>query len=188
MSDARDATTGGNAHTGPSFSLSNRLGRAAWSVVYLTLFRPSPRPLHGWRRWLLRLFGARIGRGCHIYPGARIWAPWNLVCLEEVGVADGAILYNQGQITLGRRSVVSQGAHLCTGTHDYNDPGFPLITAPIVVGDHAWVAAEAFIHPGVTLGEGAVVGARSVVVKDLPAWTVCAGNPCKSIKPRTPFR
>lgn len=176
--------TEADAHTGPSFSLGNRLARVAWGAVYWLLFRPSPRPLHAWRAWLLRLFGARLGARCHIYPGVRIWAPWNLVCGAEAGVASGAILYTQGRVTIGERAVISQGAHLCAGTHDYTRAGFPLVTRPIVVGADAWVAAEAFVHAGVTIGEGAVIGARSVVVKDMPPWMVCAGHPCKPLKPR----
>ncbi len=173
-----------SAFTGPSFSLGNRLARVAWGVVSALFFRPSPRPLHAWRQWLLTLFGARIAKGCHIYPGAIIWAPWNLVCGEECGVGDGAILYSQALITLGKRVVISQGTHLCTGTHDYESEGFELFAKPITVGDHAWIAAESFVHPGVTVGEGAVIGARSVVTRDVPPWMVCAGNPCKPIKPR----
>jgi len=172
------------AFTGPSFSLANRLARAGWAVCAALLFRPSPRPCHRWRAFLLRLWGAKLGARCHIYPGAVIWAPWNLVCGDEVGVANGAILYNQAPITLGNRVVVSQGAHLCTGSHDYTSPGFELFARPITVGAHVWVAAEAFVHPGVTIGEGAVVGARSVVTRDLPAWMVCAGHPCQPLKPR----
>ncbi len=148
------------------------------------LFRPSPRPFHAWRAALLRLFGAKIGRGVHVYPRAREWAQWKLEMGDESGVADDAILYSMAPIVLGRRVVVSQGAHLCAGTHDFEDPGFPLVAKPIRVGDRAWIAAEAFVHPGVTIGEGAVIGARSVVTGDMPAWTVCAGHPCKPIKPR----
>ena len=178
------AYTGGDARAGPSFSLGNRIARMAWAVVCALCFRPSPRPFHAWRSWLLFLFGAKMGKRCHIYPKVRIWAPWNLTCADEVGVGDDAILYTQAPITLGKRAVVSQGAHLCTGTHDYESPGFELFAKPIIVGDHAWLAAECFVHPGVTIGEGAVVGARSVVVHDMPEWTVCAGHPCKPIKPR----
>jgi putative colanic acid biosynthesis acetyltransferase WcaF len=174
-----------DTHTGPSFPLRDRLARGVWNFVQATAFRWSPRPLHGWRSFLLRLFGAKVGRGAHVYPGAKIWAPWNVEIGEETGVADGATLYSQGKITLGRRVVVSQGAHLCAGTHDYEKRGFPLVTAPITVGDEAWIAAEAFLHPGVTVGEGAVIGARSVVTKDVPAWTICAGFPCVPIKART---
>jgi putative colanic acid biosynthesis acetyltransferase WcaF len=171
----------------PSFSLRNRLGRVIWGFVGFFFFRLSPRPLHGWRRFLLRLFGAGIGRGAHIYPGAKIWAPWNVEIGEESGIADGAVLYSQGRITVGRRCVISQEAYLCGGTHNFERPGFPLETAPIVLGDHVWVAARAFVHPGVTLGAGCVVGACAVVLKDLPAWTVCGGFPAQPLRPRTNF-
>ena len=173
-----------DTHTGPSFSWQDRLARAVWNLFQSTAFRWSPRPFHGWRSFLLVLFGAKIGRGAHIYPGVRVWAPWNLEIGEDAGVADGAILYSQGKIFIGRRAVVSQGAHLCAGTHDFEVEGFPLVVKPISVGAHAWVAAEAFVHPGVEIGEGAVVGARSVVVKSMPPWTVCAGHPCTPLRER----
>jgi len=173
-----------DAFTGPSFPLKNRIARALWNLTWLLLFRPSPTPLHGWRRFLLRCFGAKVGKGCHIYPGARIWAPWNLECGEEAGVASGANLYNQALVRLGRRTVISQGSHICTGTHDYESAGFELVAEPITIGDMAWVAADCFVCPGVTIGEGAVIGARSVVTKDMPAWQVCAGHPCRPLKPR----
>lgn len=173
--------------TQPSFSFANRFARLLWQIVWLVFHRCSPRPFHRWRASLLRTFGARIGRGVHIYPGVRIWAPWNLEVGDETGIADGVILYSQGRIRIGRRTVISQGAHLCAGTHDYTQPGFPLVTRPITVGDHAWIAAEAFIHPGARLGDGSVIGARSVVLGDIPAWTVCSGFPCKPLKPRPRF-
>jgi putative colanic acid biosynthesis acetyltransferase WcaF len=173
-----------DTYTGPSFSLANRLARVIWNFIQSTLFRWSPRPLHAWRVFLLRIFGAQIGKRVHIYPRVKIWAPWNLDIGEESGCADGVILYSQGPIKLGKRVVISQGAHLCTGSHDYEEPGFPLRTASISVGNHAWVAAEVFIHPGVRIGEGAVIGARSVVTKDMPDWKVCAGNPCQPFKDR----
>lgn len=173
-----------DTYVGTNFSLKNRLGRVLWSVVSALFFRLSPKPLHAWRSFLLRCFGAKTGRSVHVYPGAKIWAPWNLEIDDEAAVANGAILYTQGKITIGKRAVISQGAHLCAGTHDYNLPDFPLYTRPIVIGDHAWVAAEAFIHPGVTVGEGCVIGARSVVTKSMPEWMVCAGHPCKPLKMR----
>lgn len=173
-----------DTHKDPSFPLANRLARAAWNLAWSVLFVPSPVFMHGWRRWLLRRFGAVVGRGAHIYPGVRIWAPWNIEVGEEAGVGNGAILYSQDRIRIGRRAVVSQGAHLCTGTHDYTRVGLPLLTRPIEVGDHAWVAAEAFVHPGVVIGEGAVIGARAVVTGDMPSWTVCSGHPCRPVKPR----
>jgi putative colanic acid biosynthesis acetyltransferase WcaF len=168
----------------PSFSLRNRAARALWSAVWLLLFRISPRPFHAWRCFLLRCFGAKLGRGCHIYPGVIVWAPWNLECGDNVGAGDRAILYNQARITLGNGSVISQGAHLCTGTHNYNSEKFELLAFPIRIGARAWVCAEAFVHPGIEVGEGAVIGARAVVTEDMPAWMVCAGHPCQPIKAR----
>ncbi len=169
---------------GPSFSLRNRIGRVLWGITYIVFFRFSPNPLHRWRAFVLKCFGAKVGTGVHVYPGVKIWAPWNLVLGNECGIANNAILYSQDKIEIGMRSVISQGAHLCAGTHDHTRPGFPLVTAPINIGDHVWIAAEAFIHPGVTIGTGSVIGARSVVNKDMPAWMICAGHPCKPIKER----
>ena len=180
----REVTINSDTITGASFSLGNRILRALWNCVQATVFSWSPRPLQEFRSTLLRASGTRVGTGVHVYPGVKIWAPWNVEIGDEAGVADGVTLYSQGRITLGRRSVISQGTQLCAGTHDYEKDGFPLVTKPIKVGDYAWIAAECFVHPGVSIGEGAVIGARSVVTKDMPAWTVCAGHPCKPIKPR----
>ncbi len=173
-----------NPHTQASFSLGNRLRRVAWGTVYGLLFRPSPRPFHAWRALLLRAFGAKLGRACHVYPKAVIWAPWNLVMDDYAGMADDVNCYSMATVTLGKKVVISQGAHLCTGTHDYESPHFQLYALPIHIGDSAWVCAESFIGPGVTVGEGAVIGARSVVTKAMPAWMVCAGNPCRPLKNR----
>lgn len=173
-----------NTFTGPSFSLKNRIFRVFWNLTYVLFFRLTTTPFFGWRNFLLRLFGAKIGKRVHIYPGVKIWAPWNLVVGENSGIASGVILYSQGKISIGSKVVISQGAHLCAGTHDYTNPGFPLVTKPITIEDHVWVAAEAFVHPGITIGEGAVIGARAVVTKDMPSWMVCAGHPCEPIKKR----
>jgi putative colanic acid biosynthesis acetyltransferase WcaF len=175
---------GVNAHEQASFSMANRLARLIWGVVYYLLFRFSPRPLHAYRALILKAFGARLGKGCHVYPSAKIWAPWNLEMDDQACLGNGVTCYNQAQITLGKKVVVSQGVHLCSGTHDYTDPGFQLFALPIVIGDQAWLCTESFVGPGVTVGKGAVVGARSVVLKDLPEWMVCAGMPAKPIKPR----
>src|SRR5476651_2440456 len=171
-----------DTHTGPSFSLRNRIARFIWKIAGLLLFRFSPQALHGWRSFLLRCFGAKVEKGVHVYPGVKIWAPWNLELGEQCGIASGVILYSQGKITIGRRSVISQGVNLCAGTHDYTKPGFPLITMPIHIGDEVWIAAEAFVHPGVTIADGCVIGARSVVVNDMPEWMICTGHPCKPVK------
>ena len=160
----------------------NQMGRLAWGLVQTTLFRLSPRPCHRWRIWLLKCFGARVCFSAHIYPGVKIWAPWNLEVGEIVGIADGVILYNQAKIILENYSVVSQEAFLCTASHDYTLPDFPLWHAPIVVKSGAWVAARAFVHPGVTIGERAVVGACAVVISDVPPHMVVAGNPSKIVK------
>lgn len=170
--------------TGPSFSLSNRIGRVIWGIAYVLFFKYSPKPFHSWRAFVLRIFGCKVGKDVHVYPNVKIWAPWNLELGDHCGVANGAILYSQGKITIGRRAVVSQGVHLCAGTHDYTKLGFPLITKPIYIGDQAWVAAEAFVHAGVSIGDGSVIGARSVVGKDMPAWMICSGHPCQPLKER----
>src|SRR5690554_6631290 len=170
--------------SGPSFSLKNRVARVVWACIYMLFFRFSPKPCHGYRSMVLRLFGAKVGKGVHVYPKVQIWAPWNLELGDFTGIGNGVILYSQGRISIGHRSVVSQGAHLCAGTHDYTQAGFPLITKPITIGNQVWIAAEAFIHPGISIEEGCVIGARSVVTKDMPAWMVCSGHPCKPLKAR----
>ena len=173
-----------DTHTGPSFSLSNRFARSLWNLTSLLLFRYSPKVLYGWRSFLLRCFGAKVGKGVHVYPGAKIWAPWNLELKEQCGIANGVVVYSQGKITIGQKSVISQGVNLCAGTHDYTKPGFPLLTMPIYIGDLVWIAAEAFVHPGVKIADGCVIGARSVVTDNMPAWMVCTGHPCKPVKER----
>lgn len=161
---------------------SNRVGRLLWWVVYASLFRCSPRPLHRWRCFLLRCFGAQLGPECHIYGSARIWAPWNLRCGSRACIADNAEVYNPAKISLGEDAVISQGAFLCAASHDYADPEFPLIHGAIAVGRRAWVAARAIVLMGVTIGEGSVVAAGSVVTRDVPANVVCAGNPARVVK------
>lgn len=161
----------------------NKLGRVLWGFVWVFLFRYSPRPFFSWRNCLLRCFGARIGQGTHVYPSVRIWAPWNLEAGQTVGIADGAHIYNPDRVVLEDFAVISQEVFLCSASHDYTRWTFPLVTAPIRVERHAWLAARVFVHMGVTIGEGCVIGAASVVTRDTPPWTVCAGNPCKAIKP-----
>jgi putative colanic acid biosynthesis acetyltransferase WcaF len=173
-----------DSHKGPSFSKSNRAARLLWNIVFKIFFRYSPTPLHSWRAFILKLFGAKLGKGVHVYPNVKIWAPWNLELGDESGIANGAIIYSQGKISIGKRCVVSQGAHLVSGTHDYSVAEFPLITKPITIGDYVWIAADAFIHPGIWIGNGCVIGARSVVIKDMPEWMVCSGHPCRPIKQR----
>jgi putative colanic acid biosynthesis acetyltransferase WcaF len=165
----------------------NRLRRALWKLVQATLYRWSPTALHGWRSFLLRCFGARVGRGAHPYPGARIWAPWNLTMEEDSCLADQVDCYCVAPIHLGAHATVSQYSYLCSASHDYRDPSMPLIIAPIVIESEAWVAADVFVGPGVRIGAGAVVGARSSVIQDVESWQVVAGVPAIPRGMRTPF-
>lgn len=164
--------------------LRNKLARAVWQATYSLLFRPSPRIAHGWRVRLLRSFGARLESRVKIYPDARIWAPWNLEMKEGSTLGDAVDCYNVAPVRLGVGSIVSQRSFLCTASHDFEDPGFQLVGGPIEIGDGAWVAAEAFVAPGVGVGAGAIVGARSVVTRDVPQRAVVAGNPAKVIGTR----
>jgi len=170
---------------GPSFSLQHRLFRALWNTTWWLLASWTPPPLHRWRGWLLRRFGAEIHPTARAYGKAHIWYPPNLSMGAHSVVGPGVNLYCQDRITINERAIVSQGAHLCTGTHDIADHEFQLITRPIVIGSGAWVAAEAFVGPGVTVGQGAVLGARCVLFKDAVPFGVYAGNPAKLIKTRT---
>jgi putative colanic acid biosynthesis acetyltransferase WcaF len=164
-------------------SFVNRLGRFLWLVVYTLFFRTFGGPwFNGWRIFLLRLFGAEIGKGCVVRCSARIWAPWNLSMGTYAGIGPHVICYNPEKITLEEKVTISQYAHLCAASHDYTRDDFPLITAPIHIRRFAWVAADAFVGMGVTIEEGAVVGARACVFKDVPAWTVVAGNPAQVVK------
>jgi len=168
----------------PQTSARNRAARALWQVVYVLLFRPSPRPLHAWRAFLLRCFGARLGPNCHIYAKCAIWAPWNLRCEEGACIADGAVIYNAAPVHLGSHAIVSQDAYLCCATHDIDDAAFPMITAPISVGAYAWVCARAAVLPGVRLHEGAVLALGAVASADLEAWQVYGGIPAQRIRQR----
>jgi len=162
----------------------NKALRLLWNAVWLLLFRPSPRPFHGWRVWLLSVFGARMGVGAHVYPSARIWAPWNLQMGDHASLGPQVDCYNISTVVIGSFCTVSQYTYLCGATHDYTKASMPLISKPIHLGRRAWIAADAFIGPGVCVGEGAVVGARSLVLRDVEPWAVVAGNPARPIKPR----
>lgn len=162
-------------------ALPNKLARVLWVLVQQTVYRFSPKPLHGWRRFLLRCFGAQIGAGAHPYPRARIWAPWNLTLGAHSCLADDVDCYCVAPIRLGDCATVSQYSYLCAASHDYREAGLPLTMAPIEIEAHAWVAADVFVGPGVRIAEGAVVGVRSLVLHDVPAWTVVAGHPAKPI-------
>ena len=165
-------------------SFANKLMRVLWGLTWLLLFRPTPAFCRGWRRLVLRCFGARIGRGAKVLPSARIWAPWNLSMGEEACLSHHVDCYCVAPVTIGAHATISQYSYLCTATHDVGDPHMRLLVAPIDVGEGAWVCADVFVGPGVTIGEGAVAGARSSVFSDLPEWTVCLGSPCRPVRPR----
>jgi putative colanic acid biosynthesis acetyltransferase WcaF len=164
-----------------TLSNANKILRVLWRCVWIFLFRPSPRLCHGWRRFLLRLFGAKVGRRSYIYPTVEVWAPWNLEMADGSCFSHYVDCYCVDKVSIGRNATVSQYSHLCTASHDYNKATLPLITAPIVIEENAWVTADVFIGPGVTVGVGAVVGARATVTRDVEAWTVVAGNPARPI-------
>ena len=165
-------------------SLGNQLGRLLWQVVWLLLFRPSPKPLHIWRVCLLELFGAKIGKAVHVHSSVKVWAPWNLQMGDHSCLGPDVDCYCVAPIHIEAHATVSQYSYLCAASHDLEDVNLPLITAPIEIGEGAWVAADVFIGPGVRVGEGAVVGARSSVFRNVDPWTVVGGNPARLIKSR----
>ena len=170
---------------GPSFSLGHRLFRVVWHSVWLVLASWTPAPLHSWRRLVLRCFGAKLHPTARVYGGARVWYPPNLHMGSHACLGPGVNCYCMALVTLGDRALASQGAFLCAGSHNYNDPYFQLIVKPIVIGADVWICAEAFVGLGVEIADGVVIGARSVVTKSIvEPWTVHAGNPCRSVGKR----
>lgn len=165
--------------------------RAVWNVVWLLLYRPTPRLLHAWRALLLRMFGAKIGHPAYIYPSSRVWAPWNLSMGNHSTLAEGVDCYCVDKIAIGNFSTVSQYSFLCGASHDYLDPAIlhrpqmELLVGPITIEDHVWITSDVFVGPGLTIHEGSVVLARSTVLADIPPWTVAAGYPAIPIKRRT---
>jgi putative colanic acid biosynthesis acetyltransferase WcaF len=158
--------------------------RILWQIVQSTLFRiPLPRG-YAWRRFLLRLFGARLGHRAGVHASTRIFHPWLLEMGDWTMIGPRTIVYNLGKISIGDHTVVSQDAYLCAGTHDYTIPTLPLQKPPIMIGKGVWIAAGAFIGPGAVVGDNCVIGARAVVFGEIPPNVVAAGNPCKVIKPR----
>ncbi len=160
------------------WSRREQVARVIWATAQ-PFFRLSPRPLWGWRRWMLTRFGATIGQQVHVYPTVRITMPWNLTIDDHAAVGDRAILYALGPIAIKARATISQGAHLCAGTHDISLPDRPLVKSPITINEDAWVAAEAFVGPGVTVGKGAILGARAVTMRDVPSLAIMVGNPAQ---------
>jgi putative colanic acid biosynthesis acetyltransferase WcaF len=178
------ADTAEDPYLRPAFLLKDRLRRQLWNICWLIFYRTSPRPFHAWRALLLRAFGAKMGLNCHFYPGSKVWAPWNLVCADQVTAADGAEIYNPAPMRFGSHAIVSQGAYICGATHDFDDPAFPLLAFSMNIGSYAWICARASVSPGVNVGEGAVLGLGSVATRELDPWGVYAGVPAVKVKER----
>jgi putative colanic acid biosynthesis acetyltransferase WcaF len=170
-----------------TLSNNNKFARALWQLVWTVFYRPTPMPMYAWRRMLLRMFGARIGKGAHPCPRAKIWAPWNLSMAQHSCLANDVDCYCVARVSLGAHATVSQYSYLCTAGHDFEDRDMPLVTAPIAIEADSWVSADVFVGPGVTIGKGAVVGARSTVMSDVEPWAVVAGSPPKRLRTRTAF-
>ncbi|HYG76095.1 MAG TPA: putative colanic acid biosynthesis acetyltransferase [Planctomycetota bacterium] len=155
-----------------------------WWLVQSTLFALSPQFMYGWRRFLLRCFGARVGKGVIIRPSVKITYPWKVSIGDYSWVGDDVVLYSLGEIEIGSNSVISQKSYLCTGSHDFNAPHFDIFSRKITIADEVWVATDVFIAPGISIGRGAVVGARSSVFKDIPELMLAVGNPAAPVRPR----
>ncbi|MGP5479172.1 putative colanic acid biosynthesis acetyltransferase [Pseudomonas helleri] len=173
------------------FKLPNNFrGRGAftcqlWWLVQAILFSTSPQFMYGWRVFLLRLFGAKIGKNVIIRPSARITFPWKLHIGDNSWIGDQVEIYNLADIRIGKNSVISQRSYICTGSHEHSKIEFPIFAKPITVKDSVWIATDVFVAPGITIHDNVVVGARSSVFQDLPESNIYIGSPAKFIKPRT---
>ncbi|RKR82262.1 putative colanic acid biosynthesis acetyltransferase WcaF [Mucilaginibacter gracilis] len=171
----------------PSFPFRDKLRRFFWNISWLMLCRWTPKPMHAWRAMVVRSFGAKIGRDNHIYPTCKIWAPWFLETSDVVTIGPGVEVYNPGGVKMEHHSILSQDSYLCGATHDYNTIEFTYLKGQIIIEAYVWICSKAVVLPGVTCKQGSVLGAASVTSKDLEAWSVYAGNPCKFIKKRNNF-
>ncbi len=171
---------------GPTYPLGQRLIRLCWNVTWIAACSWTPRQWRGWRRRILKGFGADMAPGTDVSGSASIWLPSNLVMKQQAVIGPHVEVYNTARVTLRERALVSQGAYLCAGTHDYTHPEFLLVTKPIIIGENVWIGAKAIVGPGVTVGEESVLGAGAVAFRDLPPNGVYAGNPAVRVKDRWP--
>lgn len=155
-----------------------------WWIVQGTLFASSPQFMYGWRNWLLRLFGAKVGAKVIVRPSVKVTYPWKVSIGDYAMIGDDVVLYSLGEIEIGHNSVVSQRTYIAAASHDYSQIDFPIYAKKVIVGNQVWITTDVYIGPGVTIGDGTVVGARSSVFKDLPAGMICMGSPCVPIKIR----
>jgi putative colanic acid biosynthesis acetyltransferase WcaF len=168
----------------PSFTFRNRFIRIIWRLVYFYFVRFTPVYFRKWRLLVYTIFGAELEKTSNIYPKAKVWAPWNLKMESHTCIANDVFIYNQAKVTIKEYALISQGAHICSSSHDFNSQKFTLIIKPIVIGRHAWIASEAFVGPGVNIGEGAILSARGVAFRNLSNWGIYMGNPANQIKER----
>lgn len=171
-------------HTPKNFRGRSKVTVQLWWIVQAIFFRCSPQFLYGWRRFLLRSFGATIGKNVIIRPSVKITYPWKLTIGDYSWVGDDVVLYTLGEIEIGAHAVISQKGYICTGTHDYTSSDFKIYAQKITIGEKCWLATDVYVAPGVSIGQGTVVGARSSVFKDLPEGKICIGNPAKPIRDR----
>ncbi len=162
------------------YPIGVQIRRVAWSAGRW-LIRLSPRPCFGWRRFIFRLFGARIGAHVNTYPSTHLYMPWNVEIGDWAALGEDVLVYSLGEVSIGRSVTLSYRAHVCAGTHDLSDPALPLLRPPVSIEDGVWVGTEAFIGPGVRIARGAIVGARAVVVKDVASLDIVGGNPARVI-------
>ncbi|WP_418992005.1 putative colanic acid biosynthesis acetyltransferase [Alistipes sp.] len=163
----------------------NKVARLSWNIAYFIFFRPFATTIFNpWRLFLLRLFGARLHIRAHVHASVRIWAPWNLTMGAYACLGPHVNCYNVGPIHIGDYTTISQGVYLCPGSHDLSDPKFPMIPSKIHIEDQVWIATDAFIGPKVHIGQGAVIGARAAVFRNVEPWAVVGGNPATFIKTR----
>lgn len=177
-----------NHYVTPVFSRGNKIKRLLWQMVWTLFCSWTPAPVYFWRTFIIRLFGGTVGKGVHIYPTCKIWAPWLLVMDDFSCLGPDVEVYNPDGCTIGRHAIISQDAYLCGATHDFNSENFTYIKREIIIGAYAWICAKAIVLPGVRCGEGSVLGAAAISSKDLEPWSVYAGNPAKFVKPRNNFK
>jgi putative colanic acid biosynthesis acetyltransferase WcaF len=172
--------------TPKDFREKSKITVQLWWIVYAIFFRPSPQIMYGWRRFLLRLFGAKVGKKVILRPTTQITYPWKVSIGDYSWIGDDVVLYSLGTIVIGSNSVISQRSYICTGSHDYLSESFDIYAQNITIGSECWLATDVYVAPSVQIGDGTVVGARSSVFKDLPANKVCIGSPAIPIKDRIP--
>ena len=171
-------------HANDSLNFSMKCRRVGWELVK-PLFYHSPRPMFGFRNALLRMFGAKIGKRVHIYPHVQVKLPWNVRIGNNVWIGEDTLLYSWGMITIEEDVVISHKCQLCSGSHDCFDPDFPVLFSPIVVKKGAWLCTQAFIGPGVTVGEYAVISSGAILMKKAKAWGIYVGNPAMKVGERS---